>query len=398
MKRILFLIIILFNIRLDAFAVKYSFFPLSTEIQIWKILPLIQNIPKGSYITVGSERGFRAASQSDNIDSLILVDIVPEILRFNYINIELLKARNKEQYKHLRWNSTFSEWKKVSKYLTYQDFEWWYNNVRDLEKSRYPLPELLNKYGEWKYLSKFKKIKDNLFEFYKSINSHKAITNKRLNQFIENSSYAQLLKIAKKYKLNLQISAEEWEWWEKFGKNREMYCSNLWLDNPNQVVELGKLINYKTGNYLFDDKNYNRLHKLALNNKIKTFSINLRNNKDLDNLISFIKKSNLIISVLDVNNLSHKDYVGEERLNYLVRRLSNYGKNNSVVITMMNYKNFGCAEFQSYVGFTFDNVKEWNDFKLQTFFESIPTDWAELINGKLYSKGEMPAEFINYPE
>ncbi|MGN6669937.1 MAG: hypothetical protein ACTHJ4_00140 [Candidatus Nucleicultricaceae bacterium] len=82
-------------------------FPVSTEFQIGKIKPIVEHAPKGIYISVGSERSFRGASMIPHVTKVYLLDLSPEIIRFNTINMQLLKAESRSIYRHLRWESSY---------------------------------------------------------------------------------------------------------------------------------------------------------------------------------------------------------------------------------------------------------------------------------------------------
>src|SRR5437899_1488000 len=113
----------------EAFCEKTKVFPISTEFQIGKIKHMVEHAPEGVYISVGSERTFRGASMAPHVTQVYLLDVSPEIIRFNQINMELLKAPNKEAYLHLRWEASYDAWKKLDLPLNKQDFEWWTDHV-----------------------------------------------------------------------------------------------------------------------------------------------------------------------------------------------------------------------------------------------------------------------------
>ena len=128
MRKVILLIQLIFWPQF-LYAEEPEVFPVSTEIQIGKIRNLIERAPaKGVYVSVGGERAFRSASMYKGVESLVIFDISPTIIRFNKINVELLKAENKEQYKKLRWESDFAKWQETSKDLTEADFKWWNDN------------------------------------------------------------------------------------------------------------------------------------------------------------------------------------------------------------------------------------------------------------------------------
>src|SRR5690348_5494993 len=86
-------------------ALDFMVYPLSTELQIGKLQKFLIDAPKGIYLTVGAERGFKAASMMPNITQLWLLDVADDILKFNQINTQLLKAPNRTTYLNLRWEA-----------------------------------------------------------------------------------------------------------------------------------------------------------------------------------------------------------------------------------------------------------------------------------------------------
>lgn len=171
-------------------------FPISTEFQIGKIKHMIEQVPPGVLISVGSEHSFRSASMMPHVTHVYLLDISPEIIRFNQINIALLKASTRQVYCHLRWNASYEEWKNLDASLISEDFKWWQAYVRNLEKMSYPLPEALNKFKGLPYAQKFIKMREKLLAFYQAWKS-KGIPTYPEKQFIETINYNQLKDLAK---------------------------------------------------------------------------------------------------------------------------------------------------------------------------------------------------------
>ena len=310
----------------------FQIFPVSSEIQIGKIQHMIQRVPCGMYLTVGAERGFRAASMSDKITALYLLDIHDDIIRYNKINRELLKAPFRQVYLDLRWDTPFSEWQKLFEEvqrlfgyvvpITEDDFVWWQKNVRDLNREAYVLPESLNRL------------------------------------------------------------------------NKAPPCESKDVPEEEKAVDLGQVIDYKSGNYLFYDDLYNRIHRLAIQNRIYTSKINLMDQQQVQTLVEYIRESGLTLSVLDLDNLFHKDYMGQDAYHQLLPQFIHLGEETSVLLVMDNYKNYGCAQFQLYLAFTFGNVEDWPEtMKMQDFLASIPTPVQELIDGRLYEAGEALPDF-----
>ncbi len=295
----------------------FQVFPISSEIQIGKIMHFLENAPQGVLLTVGSERGFRAASMMPKITYLILLDYSDEIIRYNLINIQLLHAPTRQEYLTLRWNSDFQEWHKYDIHLTQKDFDWWQQKVRNIDAMPYKLPEYLNKY------------------------------------------------------------------------NKSPDCQDKGISQKERKINLGEILDYKTGNYLFYDNLYNHLHQLAVENRIFTSKIDLLDDSQVNKLIDYLKQQKLTISVLDFDNLYYKDYLGQKAYYQVVNKLLALGNNDSILIAMSNYKRYACGQYQNYIGFTFEHVKHWKqNFKMQDFFDSFPSEVNDLINGRLYEGNE----------
>lgn len=365
-------------------------FPISTEMQIGKIKTMVEKAPKGAYVTVGGERGFRGASLVENADYLFLLDISDEIVRFNQINKKLLRAPDREQYRHLRWEADYSAWQELTESLTEEDFKWWVEHIRNLEQYHYPLPEALNKLGYYPYVRQFLNVRDSLTAFYKAWDK-KSSPKLSEQKFIETISFEKLQTLSKQFNIALPITADEWSWWVKYGRNRSMYCPAIWLQHPEEAVELEKVIDYKQGNYLFDDALYEKIHKLAIKNRINIIKIDLGDAAALADLLKVFTEKDITISVLDLNNLYHQDYLGEKKYQELLPKFLPYGKDNSIILVMNNYKDYACAQFQIYLGFTFKNASNWPSyFLMQSFFDTLPKPLLDIMDGKVYDEGEMP--------
>lgn len=298
---------------------EFTVFPVSSEMQIGKLQKFLIDAPSGAYLTVGAERGFKAASMMPNASALWLIDISDDIIKFNQINAKLLKTPSRADYLKLRWESDFSAWDKQQAGLTQADFDWWVKHIREIDNMDYILPEYLNKFGK------------------------SPICTQKNNQNIK------LTKLDK--------------------------------------IDLGQIIDYKHGSYLFNDKLYNKIHLLALNNKIFTAKFDLGNPAQIAELIALLKEHKLLISVLDLNNLYFSEYLGEKKYLDLIHALQPFGQPTSILIAMSNYKRLACAQFQLYLGFTFGQVNKWpHDFKMQYFIDNIPSQVDDLIDGRLYTE------------
>lgn len=381
MKKVFLFLVVLVSLSSPIFSKDSKVFPVSTEMQIGRIKTLVDRAPKGIFLTVGGERAFRGASMFEGIEHLIIFDISPEIIRFNTINRELLKAPSKEDYKHLRWEATFAEWQKISKTLTEDDFKWWDDRVRNIKG--YDLPESLNRYGQG---NRFIKVRMKLLSVFPEVS-------KKFNNydkvFLEYVTWPDIENLQKNSKDPL--TKEEFEWFEK-ERESSSSCIQKFIDNPSQAIDWGQVIDYKSGNYLFDEKLYQRLHKLVLENKVTVVQLDLAKQEGIDLLVSHIKKQQSKLAIVDLDNLYRYGYMGEEKFRNALSALLCLGTDDSILILMSNYIDYPCAEFSIYVGFTFENIRYWpQEPFFEVFINSLPHDVLPLINGRLYEgKDELP--------
>ena len=357
-------------------------FPVSTEMQIGRIKNLVDRAPKGIYLTVGGERAFRGASLFEAIDHLVIFDISPDIIKFNTINMELLRASNKENYKRLRWDGTFPEWQKISSTLTEDDFKWWVEFVRN-NKEGYDLPESLNRYGSG---NKFIKVRKKLMSLFpkvsKKFNNYEKV-------YLTHVTWSDIKNLQKDSKDSL--TQQEFDWFDQ-EKKLPQSCVRQFIDNPSKAVDWGQVIDYKSGNYLFDDKLYQRLHKRVLDQNITVIQADLTKLADIDLIVTNIKKLKSNLAILDLNNLYVYDYMGEEKFRMVLSKFLDLGTKDSILILMSNYKDYPCAQFQIYVGFTFENVGHWPEGPFfDSFINNLPPDIPPLLDGRLYEgNDELP--------
>jgi hypothetical protein len=158
-------------------------------------------------------------------------------------------------------------------------------------------------------------------------------------------------------------------------------------------MDWGQIIDYKSGNYLFDDKLYQRLHMLASDQKITVIQTDLAKAADIDLLAATIKKLQSNLAIVDLDNLYRYGYMGEEKFRTALSRFLDLGTKDSIIILMSNYKDYPCGvQFQIYVGFTFENVRHWPDGPFfESFINSLPSDVLPLLDGRLYEgNDELP--------
>jgi hypothetical protein len=385
MKQLTFILILFINLTCSVYCGNSTAVPLSTEIQIGRIKTLIDRAPKGTFLTVGGERAFREASMFEGIDYLVIFDISPEIMKFIAINKELLKAPDKEKYKHLRWEATLQEWKEVSNVLSKDDFKWWNDNVRN--SKRYNLSEKLNRYGQE---NTFLKIRNKLMSIFPQVS--KKFDNYD-QVYLNHVTWQDIEKFQNESKDPL--TKQEFDW---FDQERKSQCSYVYqfIQNPNLALNWGQIIDYRAGNYLFHDGLYQRLHRLTKENKILFIQIDLTKQEDVARLIETIKKLESTLAVVDLNNLYLYEYMGEDKFRKALSQLLDLGTKESILILMNNYLNHPFAQFSIYMGFTFEHVRTWQtDAFLTVFLRSLPYYIFPLLDGRLYVvNDELPFNFM----
>lgn len=107
-------------------------------------LPLWNLVEAGLYVTVGTERGFLAASLSPKVTHLLLIDRDVEVVYFNRVNALLLAAaHSRSDYLNLRFKCGPNEWLERIGSLAPQlrksvdikaAWKWWKQHVRENEK------------------------------------------------------------------------------------------------------------------------------------------------------------------------------------------------------------------------------------------------------------------------
>src|SRR5690606_1173276 len=161
----------------------------------------------------------------------------------------------KEQYRFLRWESEFSDWQKISNVLTSDDFTWWSDHIRNIKG--YDVPEVINKTGHAPS-NRYVELRTKLLEIYPKISSK---FNNRKNVFLEHVTWEDIEGNQKSIKAS--ISKELFGYFDEERKLPNS-CVMKFIKDPSTAVDWGQIIDYKSGNYLFDDKLYERLHRLAV--------------------------------------------------------------------------------------------------------------------------------------
>lgn len=350
-------------------------FPLSTEIELGKIQQILNKAPPGIYLTVGGERAFRGAAMFKNITQLLIVDTAPEVIRFNQINSQLLKAPDLETYKNLRWHSDYKSWREIAT-LSEEDFQWWVEHIRKLQG--YSLPEELNRYGHAIENQRFLRIRSKLLELYPTVQDKFNRQESLMFRFIQKEELNPLTEGSD------PLSIDDITWWIE-QRDLPNSCVHQLLEHPEQAVDFGQILDYRSGNYLFDPDLYQNLHHLAMSNQIHVLKLNLSEPKDRAQLQAKMNSISVPLAVFDSDNLFAYYYLGEKDFRILLNELIPLGKPNSILIVMNNYTFVACGQFQFYVGFTFENIQQWpKGVFLDRFVDNLPQALVPLIDGRLY--------------
>lgn len=373
---------------------KSQVFPVSTEMEIGKAWPILRKAPKGIYLSIGSERSFRGASMIPDATALVVIDVSPDILKFVEINRELLKAPDLAAYRRLRVDASFGEWRAFCKSmgnsdcLTEKDFEWWVSKVRDRSKMLYPLPEDLNRASTDYEYQKALLLRRTMESLHGALKSPENLTVEDLMQQVP---FPELEKMVREAGLTLEIASAELEQWRKsqFGERRYM-----WGVDFGYALDAASIVDFETGNYLFDEDLYNRLHRLATAEKIYAIQTDLSDLASLSQLKEAIKEFGQQISVLDLDAVSPAVYIGDKAFLVAVRTLLDAGTDSSILMMTWVPKRIDFIDMQSYMGFRFSFVKTWRtDFRINSYILSLPKEIAPHFNGKLYSESALPPYF-----
>lgn len=311
----------------------YGMFALTTEIEIGKMKPLLEGAPTGMFVTVGGERAFRGAALLDTITALLIFDYDARTVRFNQINAKLLKAPDLQTYRQLRWQAPFSAWQKLDPTLTADDFKFWRGNVATSS-----VHDGLAKLGE------------------------------RLNQYGDDQVSEKFSTLTLAIKQGIPLSSEDKIWYDKVKAGNK--CAKLSLSDPDQpFLEAGTYLRFKLNNYLFDETLFQRLHNLAVNQRIFSVAANLADSATQDAIIKAFNDFTIDIAVLDLDNTYLPSYLGTRAYARLVQGLIPRGSNESRLIAMANFRtensrytpNQACSHshYNAYFAFTFELLKRY---------------------------------------
>lgn len=101
---------------------------------------VVQERTPGALISVGADRALFAAILLPHVTSVVQVDHDAEVVRYNSINLALLRAaRSRADYLHLRFRATAAEWKARSIAGTHA---WWHEVIDELDFFDFQYPAL----------------------------------------------------------------------------------------------------------------------------------------------------------------------------------------------------------------------------------------------------------------
>jgi hypothetical protein len=302
---------------------KYDLFPVSDEFEMGKAWPILKQAPRGVYVSVGSERSFRGASMAD-ATALVVVDVGVSVLRFSRINRELLKADTLRRYLDLRFGASFEEW------VAFQD-----------------------------------------------------------NQ-----------------KIQMRLTKEDHVWWKEnvalnrrsvmAGWPREIVtnvletidsCYKDWQASAGSTRSLIDYVDYETGNYTYDEVLYQRLHVLALSDKIFVVGINLVQPEAVTQLVGVLRNEGEPVAVLDIDNAFLRGYIGD-KTTFLLESFLPIAQNKGIVLGMLtNYNR--CFPHHQYFGLSFSFLKKWQGkFDLSHYMDSNSVNWYNRLAGRLFGAND----------
>lgn len=378
----------------------FNTFAVSTEMEIGKAWPIINQAPRGAFVSVGGERSFRLFSMSDNATVLYLLDISPRVLRFATINRELLRAKTLKEYKNLRFDADFSAWQKLQKgqqvehLLSADDFSWWKREVDPFAKDRYTLPEMLNKYESDILYQDYLRF----YQGFKRLFTHVGPTEqKEIQKLIMKDNIKYIEKRVMKSGIILDFSLSELEAWRE--KLPFACFTSEYLKNPGPQLDIASIINFKLGNYLFDEKLYKMLHHASVNKHIYIKQLNLADNDMLNSFIESLKSKGETVALLDLNNTYRKEYIGDPDYMKIVAAFASVAHDDSILLAMSNVLNFMCTQYSSYFGFRYSLLKTLpKDFPFGRYLEVLPGKVINHMDQKLYSLYQLPPYFTNWQD
>lgn len=221
----------------------------------------------------------------------------------------------------------------------------------------------------------------------------KSTENLTVEDLLQQVPFKELEKMAREADVPFEVSEDELNKWRQatseFGQRKFMWGADF-----GYALDAASIVDFETGNYLFDSELYDRLHKLAVAEKIYAIQIDLTDLASLAQLKEAIKETGQPISVLDLDNVSPSVYIGDKAFLIAVRTLLDVGSDNSILMICLVPNRIDLIDMQSYMGFRFSFVKTWRtNFRINSYILSLPKEIAPHINGKLYSESALPPYF-----
>ncbi len=211
------------------------------------------------------------------------------------------------------------------------------------------------------------------------------------------AQWERFMLASKEQGIDVRITKEDFDWWQLYVRNLDamgydlperLYREGQAKDCEDSDINLGDVIDYQSGHYLFDDALYKTLHQLAINNRIEVISMDLSDDSEVEQLNLKIRSTGKRLAVLDLDNVFHPEYIGANAYLKAAQTLTRYGDDDSVFLMMANYLNFSCGQFQTYLGFEFAHVNTWEHFDGDDWFERLPMPALDLMDGRLVRKGQ----------
>lgn len=263
-------------------------------------IQILKQAPVGTYLAVGSERGFMGAAVAKS-SRLLLIDYDASVVTFNRLNIALLTiASSLEDYIFLRLRADHATWK--SRVLS--------SGLDSLVLE--PLKDERN----WQLL-------------------------RQTSSFLDNRS------------------------WRRFYSQFYEYS-----------VEPAAPF-FQGTHYMQDRELFNHLFQLAKSSMIEAHQVNLDEPVSRSSLFSQLKKLGIKISVIDLSNAWHDQYMNLDSLKSVLKAFNQLASSSRSILLLTNYPDAEkknrfpqYASVWNYFGFTLQYLKK-NYSETQMFWSSI---------------------------
>lgn len=191
----------------------------------------LNKIQEGVLISVGTERALMTAILNKKITSILQVDFDKRVVRYNRVNLELLKlSRDREDYMYLRMNADVTEWIRRANAAGHsigftENFSWWRDALGD--------PTFLGFHTNWSekalenppFLGAHYLYDDKAFAYIKKF----AIENRIRVQQGDLSNFVEMQKLIEHIKGPIAVIDISNAWQEAFAGAKAVYELSLFV-------------------------------------------------------------------------------------------------------------------------------------------------------------------------